>query len=119
MLPSRARAYIRKKCNASAFAGLVLIRGCSFFHHLEHLSHDRLHRRHEDLLLRGERAEDVVVLVGPVELLVRHPDAVARGLGVNHVEVARRLLPDGGEGTKKEEKKNDRIAKQARDRREA
>lgn len=35
----------------------------------------------------------MVVLVGPVELLVRHSDAVVRGFRVNDVQVARRLFP--------------------------
>lgn len=63
--------------------------------YLKHLLHDRLDGGREHLLLRGEGAEDVVVLVGPVELLVRHSDAVVGGLRVDDVQVARRLFPVG------------------------
>lgn len=61
--------------------------------YLKHLLHDRLDRGREHLLLRGEGAEDVVVLVGPVELLVRHSDAVVRRLRVHDVQVARGFFP--------------------------
>lgn len=61
--------------------------------YLKHLAHDGLHCGHKHLLLGGERPENVIVLVGTVQLLVGHPYAVVGGLRVDHVKVARRLLP--------------------------